>query len=440
MNTLQTTIFNLIDAALHQKTDAKISVPQDTKRAGSSPDAQTTNTQDADWDAILKELENQAVIGIPLEYMINNTDAPQDQKDHWTNIVYSQVAQWTKIMEAQNDLIQLLHKNNIKLAIIKGITAAMNYPKPDYRSMGDVDFFVEGEDFEKTYQIMTQNGYSLAGDESIAQMHVEKEKYHHIELMKNGVTFELHRRMSDTVQGKETDAKIEALIQEGMNHIQTGQVGEYEFPMFEEKLNGLIILRHIIQHLSENKGVGLRHVIDWMQFVEKHVDDRAWQETYAKYLDAVNLKDAAIVFARMGQMYLGLDKSIAWCKGTTPATTLREAAEQEQNEIAKLATAWMEQILASGNFGAKQTAADEGTGVLYKNKNFFTIIGSLQRLGMEHWEAARKHRALKPLAWAYQAGRYAKKGLGRKNPIKSLKQDMDKSNYKKELLKGLKIN
>ena len=372
--------------------------------------------------------------------MVKNVDAPEELKQEWTVMVYSQVAEWTKLMEAQTKLIKLLQTNDIPVAIIKGSAAAMNYPKPDYRSMGDVDFFVRAQDFNKTYVLLRENGYDFAADASKGQMHLEDEKYHHVELKKNGVTFELHRRMSDTVQGKETDAKIEALIQEGMDHIQTGQVGEYEFPMFKEKLNGLIILRHIIQHLSEDKGVGLRHVIDWMQFVEKHVDDRAWQETYEQYLDEVNLKDAAIVFARMGQMYLGLDKSIAWCKGTTPATTLREAAEQEQNEIAKLATAWMEQILASGNFGAKQTAADEGAGVLYRNKNVFTMIGSLQRLGLTHWEAARKHKALRPLAWAYQAGRYARKGLGRKNPIKSLKSDMDKSNYKKELLKGLKID
>ena len=423
MNNLHKTIFNLINLSLHQTSGAEFKLPENI-----------------DWDQVFEELSDQSILGIPLEYMVENVDAPDELKQEWTVMVYSQVAQWTKIMEAQEKLIKLLNENDIELAIIKGCAAAMNYPKPDYRSMGDVDFFVRAKDFDKTYELLRENGYDFATDASKGQMHLEDEKYHHVELKKNGVTFELHRRMSDTVQGKETDAKIEALIQEGMDHIQTGQVGEYEFPMFEEKLNGLIILRHIIQHLSEDKGVGLRHVIDWMQFVEKHVDDRTWQESYAKYLDAANLKDAAIVFARMGQMYLGLDKSIAWCKGTTPATTLREAAEQEQNEIAKLATAWMEQILASGNFGAKQTAADEGAGVLYRNKNVFTMIGSLQRLGLTHWEAARKHKALRPLAWAYQAGRYARKGLGRKNPIKSLKSDMDKSNYKKELLKGLKID
>ena len=414
MDSIQSTIFNLINAALHAD-DASLKETLAKEVAEYS---------EKDWDALMEELTNQSVIGVPLEYMINNCEAPKELKDHWTVIVYSQVAQWTKIMEAQNDLIELLRKNDIELSIIKGLAAAMNYPKPDYRSMGDVDFFVKTENFEKTYELLLQNGYSLAGDETIAQMHVEKEKYHHVEVEKGGVTFELHRRMSDTVQGKELDQKIEDLIMEGMNHIETGRVGAYEFPMFEKKLNGLIILRHIIQHIGSSKDVGLRHVIDWMTFVEKNVDDDFWNAEFEEYLDEVNLKDAAMVFARIGQVYLGMDESIQWCKDADNT----------------LCQQWMEQIMESGNFGSKQTEADQGASVLYKNKNIFTMIGSLQGLGMQHWEAARKHKVLRPLAWAYQIGRYARKGLGRRNPVKSLKADMDKSNYKKEMLKGLKID
>ena len=202
MNTLHTTIFNLIDSALHQKSGA-FSVPQDKEQvAGSSPATKATNTQDTDWEAILTELENQAVIGIPLEYMINNTDAPDELKQEWTVMVYSQVAEWTKLMEAQTALIKLLQDNNISVAIIKGSAAAINYPKPDYRSMGDVDFFVHAQDFDKTYELLRENGYDFAADASKGQMHLEDEKYHHVELKKNGVTFELHRRMSDTVQVK----------------------------------------------------------------------------------------------------------------------------------------------------------------------------------------------------------------------------------------------
>ena len=421
MNNLHKTIFNLINLSLHQSSGAEFKLPENI-----------------DWDQVFEELSDQSILGIPLEYMVKNVDAPEETKKRWTVMVYSQVAEWTKLMEEQTKMIELLKANDIQVAIIKGSAAAMNYPKPDYRSMGDVDFFVKAEDFGKTYQLMLDNGYTYAADEYQAETHAENEKYHHVELKKGDILFELHRRMSDTIQGKDTDQKIEKLIQDGMNHIEMAEVGAYEFPMFEKKLNGLIILRHIIQHVGD-KGVGLRHVIDWMEFVEKNVDDEFWNSEMAEYLEQVKLKEAAIVFARIGQMYLGMDESIQWCKNVAKPSTLREATNQTASDLDELCKAWMEEILQSGNFG-KKIDAGEGTEVLYKNKNIFTMIGSLQRLGMEHWEAARKHRALRPLAWAYQAGRYARKGLGRKNPVKSLKQDMDKSKYKKDLMEKLKIN
>ena len=188
MNELQTTIFNLIDHALHQKTDS----------------VETTT----DWDEIYTELNNQSVIGIPLEYMVKYVDAPEETKKRWTVMVYSQVAEWTKLMEEQTKMIELLKANDIQVAIIKGSAAAMNYPKPDYRSMGDVDFFVKAEDFNRTYQLLLENGYAYAADEYQAETHAENEKYHHVELKKGDIIFELHRRMSDTIQGKDTDQKI----------------------------------------------------------------------------------------------------------------------------------------------------------------------------------------------------------------------------------------
>ncbi len=426
MNQVQTTIIDLIDHALHQKVDSvKITT---------------------DWDEIYTELNNQSVVGIPLEYMIKHVDASEETKKHWTVMVYSQVAQWTKLMEEQDKLINLLSQNDIPMAIIKGSAAAMNYPKPDYRSMGDVDFFVKAEDFDRTYQLLLDNGYTYVVDEYLTEIHANNEKYHHVELSKNDILFELHRRMSDTMQGKEIDERIEELIQDGMDHIETKKVCSYEFPMFEKKLNGLIILRHIVQHLSGFKGVGLRHVIDWMEFVEKNLDDEFWNSEMAEYLQQVKLKEVAIVFARMGQLYLGLDQSITWCKGEktdslcdTVGQMSGYDADRNVDHLDTLCRRWMEEILASGDFGAKQTAVDEGADVLYKNKNIFSMLKSLQGLGLSHWESARKHKILRPFAWAYQAGRYAKKGLGRKAPIKSLKEDMNKSKYKKEMLERLNI-
>ena len=405
MNDNQIQVLSLIDLALHGKKNNFVSID--------------------DYNVLFCELKDQAVLGVPLEYMIYSMDAPEEQKTHWTKIVYGQVANWTKLMEAQDELVKLLNENHICFAIIKGIVAAMNYPKPEYRSMGDVDFVVRPEDFDKVYSLLLEYGYVCFENENDSSFKNNSDVLHHMALKKNGIVFELHRHMLGTVQGRKMDQKSDALIIEGLNHIQIGQVGEYEFPMFETKLNGLIILKHIIQHISGIGGVGLRHVIDWMEFVEKHVDDAFWNDEFAEYLERVKLKDAAIVFARMGQMYLGLDESITWCK----------IADD------KLCEQWMEDILASGNFGKKKdTKAEEGASVIYKNRNVFAMFGSLQELGLHHWEPARKHAVLRPFAWIYQICRYVRKGLFRKSPIKSLKQDLNKGNYKKEMIKGLKVN
>ena len=405
MNNTQTTILNLIKASLN-------------------PAANQGSIDIQDYDALLQELNAQSIVGIPGEFIVSSDSTPESEKQQWTNIVYSQVAEWTKLMEAQEKLIKLLNDNNIPLAIIKGSAAAMYYPKPEYRSMGDIDFFVKAEDFEKAHDLLLKSDYKYVKDEDYAKLQKEKDEYHHVEFKKRGITFELHKRMSETVQGNEMDHRVDQMIMDGMNHIQMGRVGQYEFPMFEKKLNGLIILRHIIQHLGETKPIGLRHVIDWMMFVRENVDDAFWDSEYADYLDAVNLKDAAITFARMSQIYLGLDETIAWCK---------KANDQ-------LCKDWMEQILASGNFGRKNKKQEEGANVFYRNKNIFAMFKSLQGLGLKHWEPARKHIILRPFAWAYQICRYAKKGLGRKNPVRSLKTDMAKSKSKKELMDRLNIN
>ena len=80
-----------------------------------------------------------------------------------------------------------------------------------------------------------------------------------------------------------------------------------------------------------------------------------------------------------------------------------------------------------------------GANVILKNKNFFAFLKSLQGLGLEHWEKAEKYPVLRPFAWMYQIRRYVKKALRRKAPIRSLRNDFEKSKERKNILEGLEI-
>ena len=45
--------------------------------------------------------------------------------------------------------------------------------------------------------------------------------------------------------------------------------------MFPPLENGLVLLGHINQHLEE--GLGLRQILDWALYVDKALDDDAWE-------------------------------------------------------------------------------------------------------------------------------------------------------------------
>ncbi len=62
-------------------------------------------------------------------------------------------------INARTRTINSTNEHNIDMVILKGAAASIYYPRPDLRVMGDIDFFVHPQKFQKTYQILLENGY-----------------------------------------------------------------------------------------------------------------------------------------------------------------------------------------------------------------------------------------------------------------------------------------
>ena len=103
--------------------------------------------------------------------------------------------------------------------------------------------------------------------------------------------------------------------------------------MFPPLENGLVLLEHINQHLEE--GLGLRQILDWALYVDKALDDDAWEYTFAPVVRRLGLERLAITVTRMCQLYLGLRSDITWC-----------ASADE-----KVCDSLMNYIMEQGNFG-----------------------------------------------------------------------------------------
>ena len=135
-------------------------------------------------DELIKELEQQTMLSV-LGTNVDQLPFSDKNQAYCINYIMGCFAFTHELMYEQSQLVDLLQQNGIALAILKGSAAAMNYPEPAYRTSGDADFLVREADFQKAYELLKNNGYTLSYNED----HVD----YHYTLKKENITFELHK-------------------------------------------------------------------------------------------------------------------------------------------------------------------------------------------------------------------------------------------------------
>jgi len=358
---------------------------------------------DTDWHKVLKEANAQTVAALAAK-ALPKTLTPE-QLQPWKNIQYSQIANYVRYLVAQDELCRLFAEKNIPMAILKGSAAAVFYPQPSLRRMGDIDFIVPEAMFDQAGEIMLAAGYQSNG-----KVGVRHAAYH-----KDGLEFEMHRRFSHP------GVDIESYITEGLQHTERGAVNGHEFPMLPRLANGLILLEHMRSHLRV--GLGLRQLIDWMMFVEHELDDTFWRDTFCDVAREKNLDTLAVTTTRLCQKHLGLSESITWCAGADDT----------------LCDFLLENLLSSGNFGVKNRDGNAVQGVMI-NIRREGLFPYLQRVGERDWKLYHQHHWLRPFAWLYESFVFMNRYIKIRKRKKSVLTAAMSSTDRYDLLKKLNIN
>ncbi len=333
-----------------------------------------------DWEAVFAEMKEQTVAALPGEWLKRH---PIPEASLWTAFITAQKAQWIRVMYAQEQLLKLLGENDIPCVIIKGSAAAMSYPYPSLRSMGDVDVLVKRNDFNQTVQLLERSGYTMDHGGDGAD--------NHYGYLRDGVSFEIHRRLA--VICEDDDQRL-ALLEAGIDQRELRETEGFSFPVLPEALNGLVLLFHIDQHLRD--GLGLRQIIDWMMYMDQ-LDPHIWQEELLPLLRDTGTERLALTVTVMCQKYLGL------------RTIVEEKEDYPCEEL-------MDYILEKGNFGRKAGLEGQTASFALSASDSRHLFRRLQAGGMIRWKAAQRHKILRPFAWLYQTFRIL--GIFRKNGIK----------------------
>ena len=319
-----------------------------------------------EWNDVFEEMKLQAVAGLPSVWLKKHSEVDMHE---WVTYCAILQAQWLRVMHGQNMLFQLLEENGIPCIILKGAAAAMYYPNPSLRSMGDVDILVKRTDFDRAVKLIENSGYKLA--------HEKQADAYHYNYRKQGISFELHRRLPIL---QESDEDLISLFEYGIDQRELKETEGYTFPVLPVHLNGLVLLFHINQHLRT--GLGLRQIIDWMMYMDKLPED-IWVSEVLPVLRKTGMEKLAYTVTAMCQKYLGLREIVK---------------EEETYPVDEL----MGYIMHKGNFGTKDTARDKIASFSLTVRNPKEVFKRLQSRGLYRWKAAKRYKVLRLFAWAYQ--------------------------------------
>ena len=168
----------------------------------------------------------------------------------------------------------------------------------------------------------------------------------------------------------------------------------------------------------------MRHIIDWMMYVNSKLHDDNWYGSMRPVLEKAGLETMTKSVTRMCQLYLGLsEKEITWCS---------DADESVCGDL-------MSYIIMQGNFGRKVLMQDKGARIVGEVHNPIQFFKLLQEKGLARWELAQKHPVFKCVAWLYTICRYIKKSLQRKAPVKTLVADVKAGKYRRKLFDELEL-
>lgn len=372
---------------------------------------QADKLDDQTKNSVCTELKMHGVLCLADKWLTKHPLQDLTMYESWRKQSRDQQIRLMYALSGQQNALKVLKENGVDAVVIKGAAAAIYYPDPFLRVMGDIDLLVKREDLARAAEALESNGF-IREDASL-------DEEHHLCYRKFGLLFELHRRLPIVDENNE---ELLHFFEKGIDERITETIECISFPMLPHRLNGIVLLFHINQHLRV--GLGLRQITDWMEFVDKHIDNEAWEKEYREVLEKLSLDKFAKTVTEMCKLYLGLRREITWCEGVD----------------ASVCDSFFEYIIKKGTFGIK--AGEEGrvASAFLRSTNPFKIIARLQKKGLVGWEAANKHRILRPFAWIYQF-KEERKRLKRSNmTLKKLKSLKDEGLRERALIEAIGLD
>lgn len=391
----QDVLLSLLSNALFQKP---LNIPENT-----------------DYKALYKESAYQAVSSLAFSCLCREK-VEKDLYTKWELSFNTQLLRNSKLAYGHTLVHELLSKAEIPYVILKGCVSASYYKVPMLRKLGDVDFLVKPQDFEKAKKIFLQNGFEL----------IKTNHEYEIEFKKDDVIYELHKRVNG-IPDNELGLEIDKLFEDVFEKAEFTATDFAQYNSVSVFHHGLIMLLHVSRHMITG-GIGLRHLCDWAVFADSLGDD--FVNIFEDPLKSVGLWKFAQILTGLCTEYLGCDQ--------------KSYAEDIDKELLGLLK---EDIFKGGNFGKKDLKrADEAKfitsrkdGTVSNKSRISQAVLSANEIVRRHWKWADKVPIIYPIGYIYFGAKYGIKTLFGKRDKKNITALIKGAEKRKEIYKELEL-
>ena len=264
--------------------------------------ARLSQFKDIDYSTILNLAAEQSLVGLitaGLELVID-VKVPQAWVLQFVGETL-QIEQRNKDMNAfVARLIETLRKEDVYALLVKGQGIAQCYERPLWRSCGDVDLFLSGNNYTKAADFLKTSASSL--DE-------EDEYNHHLAMTVDSWVVELHgtlrsglwkridRALDDVQRSVFYDGKVRSWMNGGT---------QVFIPNADEDV--VFVFSHILQHFFK-EGIGLRQICDWCRLMWTYKDNLD-VKLLEQRLKAMGVMTEWKAFAALTVNYLGIPAEV----------------------------------------------------------------------------------------------------------------------------------
>lgn len=370
--------------------------------------------ESVDWTEVLKESVYQAVTLSTLSALKHYKNfVPEKVYLAWKGTGISILKNNLNVLNNQAQLIEILDKNNVNYCIIKGSSASNYYPNPDDRTLGDIDFLIEGEKRKSIEDLLKANGYNMW----------DMPHPSHSVFTKGDAHVEMHFEVAG-LPNNDSKEYIKKYLKPATQKIkkETNQFGTFNAP--NELYHGIIILLHM-QHHMQKEGLGLRHVCDWACYLSKTYKMPYFKQELLPFLREIGLYKYAQIITEICVKYLGV----------APQDWMDNKNQMICEEL-------MLDILSGGNFGFKDKGRSQSAHMIaQKGEKDKGAVGNafraIHRIILTQYPIVKKLWLLYPIIYGWKIIKYLFLTLIGKR--KSVFKLMSKANERKDVYSKLEI-